>query len=62
MAGSGKTVLLIARARLLAQQSSESQVLVLCFNVSLSTYLKQCLSDCRNATVLHFDGWAKANG
>lgn len=62
VAGSGKTVLLVARARLLAQQNSESRVLVLCFNVSLATYLKQCLSDCQNATVLHFDGWAKANG
>jgi UvrD-like helicase family protein/nuclease-like protein/AAA domain-containing protein len=62
VAGSGKTVLLVARARLLAQQNPESRVLVLCFNVSLSTYLKQCLADCQNATVLHFDGWAKANG
>lgn len=62
VAGSGKTVLLVARARLLAQQNPEIRVLVLCFNVSLSTYLKQCLVDCQNATVLHFDGWAKANG
>ena len=62
VAGSGKTVLLIARARLLAAQCPQQRVLVLCFNVSLATYLKQSLSDCRNATVCHFDGWVKLNG
>jgi UvrD-like helicase C-terminal domain/AAA domain/Nuclease-related domain len=62
VAGSGKTVLLIARARLLARQSPETRVLVLCFNVSLSAYLQECLAECRNATVLHFDGWARMNG
>ncbi|MGH8523414.1 MAG: 3'-5' exonuclease [Gammaproteobacteria bacterium] len=62
VAGSGKTVVLVARARLLAQQSPEIRALVLCFNVSLSAYLKQCLADCGNATVIHFHGWAKANG
>lgn len=62
VAGSGKTVLLIARARLLAAQCPQQRVLVLCFNVSLSTYLQQSLSDCHNATVYHFDSWVKRNG
>lgn len=62
VAGSGKTVLLIARARLLAAQCPQQRVLVLCFNVSLATYLQQSLTDCHNATVCHFDGWVKRNG
>lgn len=62
VAGSGKTVLLIARARLLAAQCPQQRVLVLCFNVSLATYLQQSLIDCHNATVCHFDGWVKCNG
>lgn len=62
VAGSGKTVLLIARARLLAAQGADLRVLLLCFNVSLAAYLRGCLMDCRNATVCHFDGWSKRNG
>ncbi len=62
VAGSGKTVLLVARARLIAQQSPDSKILFLCFNVSLSFYLKSILSEHSNITVLHFDGWAKVNG
>jgi len=59
VAGSGKTVLLIAKARLLSSQKSNDFILVLCFNVVFATYLKQALNDCANVTVLHFDAWAK---
>lgn len=62
VAGSGKTVLLIARAKILSQQSPAAAILVLCFNVSLAAYLKSVLSECRNVIVSHFDGWAKENG
>ncbi|MCB1820114.1 MAG: NERD domain-containing protein, partial [Candidatus Competibacteraceae bacterium] len=62
VAGSGKTVLLIARARVLIAQGADLRVLLRCFNVSLAAYLRGCLSDCRNATVCHFDGWSKWNG
>ncbi|MFO7907217.1 MAG: 3'-5' exonuclease [Planctomycetota bacterium] len=62
VAGSGKTVLLIARARLLSEQEAENRVLVLCYNVALASYLKQCLADCAHATVCHFDQWAINNG
>ncbi|MFQ3648789.1 MAG: UvrD-helicase domain-containing protein [Gemmataceae bacterium] len=61
VAGSGKTVLLLARARLLSQQRPEAAILVLCFNVSLAAYLKSCLNDCKNVHVYHFDAWCKAN-
>ena len=61
VAGSGKTVLLLARARLLSQQQPEASLLVLCFNVSLAAYLRLRLEDCKNVHVYHFDAWCKAN-
>jgi Nuclease-related domain/AAA domain/UvrD-like helicase C-terminal domain len=61
VAGSGKTVLLVSRAKMLSQQSPEAEILVLCFNVSLAAYLRSVLSSCGNVSVYHFDGWAKAN-
>ena len=62
VAGSGKTVLLVSKARLISTQRSKDNVLLLCYNVALSAYLKSCLADCSNITVMHFDGWAKSNG
>lgn len=62
VAGSGKTVLLIAKARLLSAQKPEAQILLLCYNVALATYLNKAVSEFPNVTVRHFDGWAKANG
>ncbi len=62
VAGSGKTVLLASRARLLAREDPEAEVLVLCFNVSLAAYLRLTLQDCPRVRVLHFDAWATANG
>ncbi|MEO0967030.1 MAG: 3'-5' exonuclease [Cyanobacteria bacterium J06639_18] len=61
IAGSGKTVLLIARARLLSEQKPNIQILMLCYNVTLATYLRKNLRDCPNVTVRHFDGWSKTN-
>lgn len=61
VAGSGKTVLLIARAKLLSQQMPDAEILVLCFNVSLAAYLRDVLNSCYNVCVQHFDGWAKDN-
>ena len=62
VAGSGKTILLIAKARLLSQQKPDAQILLLCYNVTLATYLRETLRECPNVTVQHFDGWTKANG
>ena len=62
VAGSGKTILLISRVRLIAAQKPEEKLLVLCFNVSLSGFLKNVLADVPNVTVTHFDGFSKANG
>lgn len=62
VAGSGKTIMLIAKARLQAEQQPDAPVLVLCFNVTLATYLQGALQAFANVTVTHFDGWAKING
>ena len=53
VAGSGKTVILIARAKLLA--STGKRILVTCFNKALAEYLKSCLKDyAKNVTVKNF--------
>ncbi|MFY9222453.1 MAG: 3'-5' exonuclease [Blastocatellia bacterium] len=43
VAGSGKTWTLICRARILAQLHPDWKILVLCYNVSLTTMLKQMI-------------------
>ena len=62
VAGSGKTVLLIARAKWLHERDPNAKILLLCYNVSLSAYLKHVLKDYPRTKVFHFDGWAKHNG
>ncbi len=62
VAGSGKTVLLIAKAKLMSSQKPDSKILFLCYNVTLAAYLRSVLSKCHNVNVKHFDDWAKANG
>lgn len=59
--GSGKTVLLISRARMLRMANPKAQILVLCFNAILAVYLRAVLKDCSGLTILHFDAWAKLN-
>src|SRR5262249_7469132 len=43
VAGSGKTVLLVARAKLLAADAAK-RILLLCYNRALGTYLRTCLA------------------
>ena len=62
VAGSGKTVLLIARAKWLHERDPDAKILLLCYNVVLSVYLKHVLKDYPRINVFHFDGWAKHNG
>jgi hypothetical protein len=62
VAGSGKTVLLIARAKWLHERDPHAKILLLCYNVVLSVYLKHVLKDYPRINVFHFDGWAKHNG
>src|SRR4051794_41002685 len=61
VAGSGKTVLLLARARLIAAADPGRKVLVTCYNKALAACLSARLADdpgSRNVEVRHFHSWA----
>jgi hypothetical protein len=67
VAGSGKTLILLARAKLLANRLLEHRILVLCFNITLAAYLRSLLHDDPHNSqykerieVVHFNGWAKS--
>jgi hypothetical protein len=62
VAGSGKTVLLVSRAKWLNDHDPDAKILLLCYNVSLSAYLGHLLKDYSRIHVHHFDGWAITNG
>ncbi len=57
VAGSGKTVILIARAKLLARDRRK-RILVLCHNKPLQLYLADAMSECENVEVRTFHSWA----
>jgi hypothetical protein len=57
VAGSGKTILLIHRARWLSEQDSKRKILVLCYNRTLSAFLKSELNDCQNVRATTFHQW-----
>ncbi len=62
VAGSGKTVLLIARARQLALAHDQWSILVLCYNRNLSRYLQQLINPQdfeADIEVNTFHGWAR---
>jgi len=56
VAGSGKTVILVARARLVAQDPNK-QVLILCFNRALAEYFQRLFAQTTNVTCLNFHQW-----
>ena len=60
VAGSGKTVLLLARARLIAERDPGRKVLVLCYNRVLAASLAAQLDEpgLRGIEVRHFLSWA----
>lgn len=66
VAGSGKTLILLCRAKLLVNQNPNQRILILCFNVCLARYLKSILhedtqnSHCSRIDVFHFHGWASS--
>lgn len=55
VAGSGKTILLEHRAKELAAQNPEKEILVVCYNILLATRLKQRLQH-KKIKVIHFHG------
>jgi hypothetical protein len=62
VAGSGKTVILISRSKWLHDENSAAKILLLCYNVVLSVYLRHVLEKYLRIQVFHFDGWAIHNG
>ena len=62
VAGSGKSVVLVSRAKLLARLNLAKRILVLCYNVTFSTYLAEALKGYPTITVLNFHNWAASNG
>ncbi len=61
-AGSGKTVILIARARYIAQNNPNSKILVLCFNKLLSQMIKNLIIPNKfkaHIEVKTFHSWAR---
>jgi len=61
VAGSGKTVLLIARAKLLAEDP-QRRILLLCYNRLLAQHLAAALSGQRGVTVMTFHRWGVRSG
>lgn len=57
IAGSGKTVILVARARLLAEDPG-TRVLILCYNRMLAMHFQARFAATRNVTCLNFHQWA----
>jgi superfamily I DNA/RNA helicase len=62
VAGSGKTLLLLARARKLAAADPRAQVFLTCYNRTLAAWLAEQVRDCPQVTVRHFHQWAADNG
>lgn len=66
VAGSGKTIFLIERARLLAEMHPVWKILVLCYNVTLASWLRHKLKPDQKSlpsvSVLNFHAWAQNNG
>jgi len=56
VAGSGKTVILVARARLVAEDAKK-RVLVLCYNGALAEYFRLLFAQTTNVTCLTFHQW-----
>ena len=60
VAGSGKTLILLAKAKLLAKQNPNHQILILCYNVNLAAHLNSIIGDYPNIKILHFHAFAKS--
>jgi len=66
VAGSGKTLILLTRAKILANQIDTNKILILCFNKALASYLRSLINQENNPIyqekiiITHFHGWAKS--
>lgn len=59
VAGSGKTIILICRAKYLAEIHKDWNILVLCYNKTLANFLRTSIAQdsMKNVEVIHFHGW-----
>lgn len=62
VAGSGKTVILLTRARLLAERDPNAKILLVCFNKELSLWIRERVKDYPQITALTFHALCKRNG
>ncbi|MBP6601361.1 MAG: AAA family ATPase [Verrucomicrobiales bacterium] len=62
VAGSGKTLILLTRARLLAQQNPDAKILLTCYNKALALWMARQLRDFPAVTVNTFHTWATRIG
>lgn len=62
IAGSGKTVVLLARARMLAERDPAARILMTCFNRPLAEWLSSQFSDCPQIEVRTFHSWGTRRG
>lgn len=66
VAGSGKTLILLSRAKSLASGLFNQKVLILCFNITLAAYLRSLIEEDSNPLyrerieIIHFHKWAKS--
>ncbi len=61
VAGSGKTMILIARAKYLAA-TGKQRILILCYSRLLSQFIQFCTKEFANIEVRTFAGWSAKNG
>lgn len=62
VAGSGKTIILLMRARLLAKRNPDTRILLVCYNRELSKWLNSQLEDSPQITVSTFHAWGVQAG
>lgn len=55
VAGSGKTIILASRAKMLSKQNPEWKILILCYNISLSNAIQQMITHMMNEPEDLFD-------
>ncbi len=62
VAGSGKTLILLARAKRVASENPDARILLTCYNRALVGWLKEKLADLPQVTVATFHSLANQNG
>ena len=69
VAGSGKTLILTARAKWMLEENPDQRVLITCFNITLASYIRSVVHNGVNSLprlceagveARHFHGWARA--